>query len=91
MALAYEIEPKLIDQGGFARARDPADADANGLAGVREQALEQRLCARLILSFGAFNEGDGAGERNTVAAAYGLGGPLRLAPRCGVALHGDAA
>ena len=30
MALAYEIEPKLIDQGGFARAWNPANADAHG-------------------------------------------------------------
>jgi len=91
VALAYEIKPKLIDQGGFARARDPADADAHGAAGVGEQAVEQRLCARLILSFGTFNESDGAGKRNPVAAAYGLGDPLRLAPRFGVAPHGDAA
>ena len=41
MALADQVQAQGFDEGGFAHARHAADAQAEGLAGVREQLGQQ--------------------------------------------------
>ncbi len=88
VALSDEVQPELIDQGGFAGAGRAADADADGTAGIGEETLEQLAGARLVLRLDAFDQGDGAGERHPVARADGLSGPVGVSSRFGLALHG---
>ena len=88
LALGHEVEPELVDQGRFAGAGNAADADANGLAGARQQVFEQNLGARLILWLGAFNQGDGAAERDPVADDDRPGGRVQIILRGVFAAHG---
>ena len=88
MALRHEVQAELVDQRRFAGAGHAADADPDGFAGRGEELIEQRFGARLVLGLGAFDQGDGAGERHTVAVADGLGRPLNVLLRSVVAAHG---
>ena len=90
VALGDEVQPELIDQGRLAGAGRAADADADGVAGRGQETLEQGAGARLVLGLGAFDQGDGAGERHPVAGADRLSGPLGVLPRFGLALHEHA-
>src|SRR5262245_29534535 len=78
MALSSEVEPKLVDQRRFARARNAADADPDRFAGEGHEPLEQRFGADLVLRLCAFDQCDGARERHAVAGADGLCGLLNL-------------
>ena len=72
LAAGNQVQPKLIDERGFAGAGNAADADPDGVAGARQQPLEQRLRADCVLGLGALDEGDGTGERDPVAGLDGL-------------------
>jgi hypothetical protein len=88
VALADEIEAELVDQGRFAGTGNAADADPDGVAGMRQQPVEQRLRALLILRLGALDQGDGARKRHPVAGADGLGDLLNVVLYGVIAAHG---
>ncbi len=59
VALADQVQSKLIDEGRFTGAGDAGDADSDGIAGEGQEAIEQRFSAGLILGLRAFDKGDG--------------------------------
>jgi hypothetical protein len=79
VALRYEVQTELIDQRGLTRAWHAANADSHRFAGIGQEQLDEGLRLGLILWLRALDQRDGAGKRDPVAGANGLGGPVRLA------------
>ncbi len=71
--LGDQSHAERIDGGGLADTRRARDADANSLAGERQQFLNQIARLRLMIGAAAFDQGDGAGQRRAVARAEGVG------------------
>ena len=65
------VEAEALDEGRFAGAGRPGNADPGGAAGRRQDRLDQRLGGAAMVGAGRFDEGDGAGQRAPVAAPDG--------------------
>src|SRR4029078_7735759 len=89
VTLGHEIETELIDQSGLAGAGYATNADADRLAGIRQEGFDQGLRRALIFGLGALDKGDGSGQRHAIAGAYGVG-HSRLSLRCFAFAHGLA-
>ena len=71
VALLDDGQAERLDERRFAHAGRAGNAESDGdLAGTRANLLQQPLRARTLIVSGRLDEGYGAGERTTVAAAH---------------------
>jgi hypothetical protein len=59
---ADQVQAQRLDEGALAHARHAADAQAQRLAGVRQQRGQQRIGLRAVVGAGRFEQGDGLGD-----------------------------
>ena len=62
MSPGREIQAEGLDEGAFPRPRHPGDADADGLAGIGEQVVEEGGGGERVVDIAALDQGDGLGQ-----------------------------
>jgi hypothetical protein len=62
VALANQVQAERLDKGRFAHTRHAADAQAQRLAGVRQQRGEQLIGLCAVIQAGGFEQSDGFGD-----------------------------
>ena len=69
VAARREVEPEGLDEGALAGAGNPGDADADAVAGERQELVQQGGGRQRMIGAAALDQGDGLGQRPPLAGA----------------------
>lgn len=83
-----QMHAQRLDGSRLAHPRDPGDADAMGVPGVRQQSQQQLLRLLTMVGAGRLDQCDGPWQRRTVTAAHGRRQPVDGVVVVGCGHHG---
>jgi hypothetical protein len=69
VAVCHEEQTQGFDEGALADTGHAAQADAQAAAGVRQQGVQQGIGLGAVVGAGAFQQGDGLGQRAALGRA----------------------
>jgi hypothetical protein len=72
LALLDQPDAQRLDEGRLAGPRHAGDADADRLAGTRQQRVQHLLRALLVIAAGRLDQRDRLGQRTTLAGQHAV-------------------